>query len=110
MKEMTYPTEINEKIYEELVKIRLLLERLTREEVKEDLESVASTDERKIMWTLCDGLNSTSEIASKAGVSQRTVQIFINELAVKDLVTTEKRGYPKRRYDYVPSDWQIKGE
>jgi len=26
------------------------------------------------------------------------------------LVTMGKRGYPKRKYDYIPSDWQDKGE
>lgn len=102
---MAYPSEVNEKIYEELLKIRQLLERLARRSLKEDLESIASTNERKRIWALCDGLISTTEIASKVGVSQRAVQIFINELQVKDLITIEKRGYPKRKYDYVPPDF-----
>lgn len=102
--------DINEEIYKELVKIRSLLERLAKKELKEDLESVASTNERKIIWSLCDGLNNTSEIASKTRVSQRAVQLFIKELAEKDLIIVEERGRPKRKYDYIPSDWQIKGE
>jgi predicted transcriptional regulator len=55
-------------------------------------------------------LNSTSEISSRVGVSQRAVQIFVNELQAKDLITMERRGYPKRKYDYIPSDWEIAGE
>lgn len=103
---MAYANEVNEKIYEELIKIRELLERLARRSLKEDLESIATTNERKRIWTLCDGLNSTTEIASKVGVSQRTVQIFINELHDRDLIAIGKRGYPKRKYDYVPSDFR----
>ena len=104
---MTYRSEINEKKYEELIKIRQLLERLARKDLKEELEGVATTDERKRIWALCDGLTSTLDIASKTGVSQRAVQIFVNELQDKDLITVERRGYPKRKYDYIPSDWKI---
>jgi predicted ArsR family transcriptional regulator len=96
----------DEKIYEELVKIRELLERLARKELKEDLEKIATTKERKKIWVLCDGMTSTSDIATKAGISQRAVQIFLNELQTRDLITFERRGYPKRRYDYIPSDWR----
>jgi len=102
--------EIQEKIHEELVKMRQLLERLARRELREDLESVTTSNERKKIWSLCDGINSTLDISSKVGISQRAVQIFINELQAKDLITMEKRGYPKRKYDYIPSDWQVKGE
>jgi predicted ArsR family transcriptional regulator len=99
--------KIEERIYEELIKIRELLERLARKELKEDLEKVATTKERRKIWALCDGMTSTSEIATKAGVSQRAVQIFLNELQARDLITFEKRGYPKRKYDYIPSDWEV---
>lgn len=99
--------EIWEKIYEELIRIRELLERLARKELKEDLEKVATTKERKKIWVLCDGMTNTFDIATKVGVSQRAVQIFLNELQAKDLVTFGKRGYPKRKYDYIPSEWEV---
>jgi predicted ArsR family transcriptional regulator len=99
--------KFEEKVYEELVRIRELLERLARKELKEDLEKIATTKERKKIWVLCDGMTSTSDIATKAGVSQRTVQIFLNDLQTRDLITFEKRGYPKRKYDYIPSDWEV---
>lgn len=91
----------------ELIKIRELLERNAQNQLREDLESVATTKERKRVWVLCDGVKSTSEIAEQIGISQRTVQIFINELQDKDLIVIEKRGYPKRKYDYIPSEWGI---
>ena len=101
-------SEISEKIYEELVKIRALLERLARKELKEDLEKIANTPQRKKIWILCDGMTSTKEIATKVGLSQRAVQFFISELKERDLIIMERRGFPKRKYDYIPSDW-IKG-
>ena len=97
--------ETIERIYEEVLKIRSLLERLARKELREDLEQVANTPQRRKIWILCDGMTSTKDISSKVGLSQRAVQIFINELKKKDLITIEKRGFPKRKYDYIPSDW-----
>ena len=103
---MSYPQEILEKIYDELLKIRHLLEIAVRDELKRELEDIATTKERRTVWTLCDGVSTTEEIAQKAGISQRAVQVFIKELLTADLITLEKRGYPKRKFDYIPSDWR----
>lgn len=97
-------------LLDELSKIRQLLEILTRKALKEELEKIATTDERKRIWALCNGLRSTEEIAKKVGVTPRTVQRFIKELRKVDLITIEKRGYPKRRFDYIPSNWDVEVE
>jgi len=81
---------------DELSKIIQLLEILTRNALKEELERIATTSERKRIWALCNGLRSTEEIAK--------------ELWKVDLITIEKRGYPKRRFDYIPSDWDVEME
>lgn len=94
-------------LLEEVSKIRQLLEMLTRNVLKEELERIATTEERKRIWALCDGLRSTEEIAKEVGVTPRTVQRFVKELREADLITVEKRGYPKRRFDYIPADWGI---
>lgn len=101
---------VMEEVREEVSKIRTLLEFIARGNLKEELEKIATTPERKRIWALCDGLLSTQEIAEKTGVAQRTVQIFIKELGDVDLIEIEKRGYPKRRFDYVPSDWDLEKE
>lgn len=103
---MSYPQEILEKVYDELLKVRHLLEIVVRDELKKELEAIATTKERKTVWTFCDGVSSTDEIARKAGISQRAVQVLIKELLAADLITLEKRGYPKRKFDYIPSDWR----
>ena len=97
-----------EQILSELVEIKKILLFNSRETLKKELNDMASTEERKKIWGLLDGLTSTTEISEKAGVSARTVQLFVSQLEEKDLVITEKRGYPKRRMDYIPSDWQLK--
>lgn len=94
-------------LLEEVSKIRQLLEMLTRNVLKEELERIATTEERKRIWALCNGLRSTEEIAKEVGVTPRAVQRFIKKLREVDLITIEKRGYPKRRFDYIPSDWGI---
>ena len=101
---------IMEELREEASKIRTLLEFIARGNLKEELEKIATTPERKRIWALCDGSLNTQEIAEKTGVTQRTVQIFIKELGDVDLIEIEKRGYPKRRFDYVPSDWDLEKE
>lgn len=100
-------SEIQEKIFEELVKVRSLLERMAREELKRELEQVATTQERRKVWALLDGVSGTDEIASKACVTQRAVQMFVKDLMDADLITLEKRGYPKRKFDFIPSNWKV---
>lgn len=100
-------SETQEKIFEELVKIRGLLERMAREGLKRELEEIATTTERRKIWVLLDGVSGTDEIAVKANVSQRAVQIFVKNLMDADLITLEKRGYPKRKFDFVPSNWKV---
>jgi len=95
---------------DELSKIRQLLEILAEDALRKKLEKVATTKERKKMWSLLDGTLSTEEIAKKVNVTQRAVQIFIRELKEMGLVSIEKRGYPKRRFDYIPADWKIARE
>jgi len=99
--------ELLEKVYEELTKVRHLLEILAKDELQRELERVATTKERRMIWTLCDGLTTTDEIAQKIGISQRAVQIVVKELVEADLITVEMRGRPKRVFEYVPSTWRI---
>jgi len=102
--------ESTDKILDELVLIRSLLERLLRDTLKRDLETVATTKERRAIWASFDGIKSTDEISQKTGVSQRAVQIFVRELLDSDLVSMERRGYPKRKFDYVPSSWRLEND
>lgn len=96
-----------EKIYEELSNVRHLLEMLLRNQLTQSIESVATTSERRKIYALLDGFSNTEEIAQKANVSQRTVQAIVKDLSDAGLVVAERRGYPKRVFNYIPSEWRI---
>ncbi len=93
---------------DELKTIRQLVELLAKDSIKGELNRIATTSERRKVWALCDGLTSTAELANSVGMGTRAVQVFISELQERDLVSAERRGYPKRRFDLVPSEWGIK--
>ena len=95
--------EIMLNIYEEIVKVRQLLEITVKEKLVSELEKSLTTTERKMIWALSDGFTDTKTISEKVGVSQRTVQITIKDLQDRDLIIVRKRGYPKRKFDYVLS-------
>ena len=97
-------------LLEEVSKIRQLLEMVARDSLKAELEKIATTPTRKRMWALLNGMTSTEEIAKKVNSTQRSVQIFVKELRNADLITMEKRGYPKRKFDYIPAEWGIEME
>ena len=96
-----------EALYGETVKVRHLLEIMVRDQLKKSLEQSLTTEERRKIYVLMDGISGTEEIAQKAGVSQRSVQLLVKDLLDAGLVSLEKRGYPRRTFDYIPSEWRI---
>jgi hypothetical protein len=74
----------------------------------EQIEKLASTDERKTIWVLCSGKLTREKLASKSGVSLRTTTTFIDSAMTYGLLEEEKGkgGHPKRVIDYVPSSWK----
>jgi len=92
-------------IYDEIVKVRQLLEITVKDKLENELEKILTTKERKTVWALSDGFTDTKTIAKKTGISQRAVQRVVKELQSSDLVVIRKRGFPKRKFDYVPSEW-----
>jgi len=97
----------DQRVFEELLTVRRLLEFLVRDSVGRELEKTVKTQERRRIWGLMDGLRSTEELARETGVSQRAVQLFVKDLLRVDLVTMDRRGYPKRKFDYVPATWRV---
>ena len=97
-------------LHEEIVKIRQLLELMARDRLEREIGNILSTKERKMVWALSDGLNDTKTIAEKAGVSQRAVQVTLKDLHNAGLLTVERRGFPKRRFDYLVSEQSYEHE
>jgi DNA-binding HxlR family transcriptional regulator len=95
-------------IYDEIVKVRQLLEMTVKDKFEKELEKILTTKERKMVWALSDGLTDTKAIAKKAGISQRAVQRTVKELQIAEFLVVERRGYPRRKFNYVPYKWTYK--
>ncbi|MEX2193025.1 MAG: winged helix-turn-helix domain-containing protein [Nitrosarchaeum sp.] len=93
---------------EDIRQIRKDMARMARDSYRQDLEKVANTPARQEIWRLCDGNISNEEIAKKIGVTSRTVQYFVLDAEKKGLITTPRRGYPKRTdsFDEIPVEWK----
>ncbi len=100
--------QIMEEVSKQLGEIKQLLLVMARNDIQNELEAIITTDEKKKIWALCDGINTTNEISTKAKVSIRYVQLIIKDLQNASLISVEKRGIPKRVFDYVPKNWRIK--
>lgn len=97
-------------LYDEVVKIRQLLEITLKDNLRKELERILTTEERRLIWALSDGFTDTKTIAKEAGLSRRAVQLTLKRLQEADLVTVRKRGFPKRQFDYVPAEWKYEKE
>jgi len=76
--------------------------------VSELAKKIVSTDDRKIIWVLCEGKLTREQIATKFEIPTRTVSYFIDECMNFGLLEEEsgKGGHPKRVIDYVPQEWK----
>jgi len=98
---------ILQRIDSRLENIYRLIELQNRSQIETIVRKLATTKERRKMWILCDGLRKTEEIARLSGNALRTVQQFVQEGERAGLLDTNQRGYPRRRFDVIPSDWSI---
>lgn len=100
---ITLLKEINEHVRA----IRVLTEIQLRGPVKNELSRLASSNDRKRIWILCDGATTTAEIAKRVGVTRRAVQYFVQDGLKSGLLDVDKRGYPRRTVDWIPPDWEL---
>lgn len=93
-------------ILNELKKISKILTISNGSAVETELSKYATTDERKIMWALIDGKNTTEDITKIINKTKRTVDTFLSILEKAELIEERKYGVPPiRRLDYIPSEW-----
>jgi predicted Rossmann fold nucleotide-binding protein DprA/Smf involved in DNA uptake len=98
--------ELLKKISEDIGAIKKYLRFQARDAIIALLNQIATTPERQQIWRLCEGTRSTDQIASETGVALRSVQYFLQQVEDAGLVVREKRGYPKRIEDIIPSEWK----
>ena len=94
------------KISQDLSVIKMYARINARETMTVLLDKVATTTERQQIWRLADGSLSNEKIAEKVGVTLRSVQYFVQEAENAGLIVSERRGYPKRTEDVIPSRWK----
>ena len=95
-----------QKISEDITIAKNYLKMQALEAMPGILRNIATTCERQQMWRLADGSNSNEEIAKRVGVALRSVQYFVQEAQGSGLIIMERRGYPNRIVDIIPSEWK----
>jgi hypothetical protein len=82
-----------------------LIELQTRPQLEAAVRKLGTTKERRKAWILADGQRKTEDIARLSGNALRTVQVFVQEADRAGLMDASRRGYPRRRFEVIPSDW-----
>jgi hypothetical protein len=89
----------------ELKKISKILLLANAAVVEAELSKIATTNDRKKMWALMDGIRMPADIAQEAKVTAMTVSYFVNAGKAAELIEYKKGEPPKRILDYVPPSW-----
>ena len=95
----------NEENLEELKKITRLLTFAHSDKILLELEKVATTPQRKMIWALLDSKLMSNEIAEKIKISTRAVNIFLDKTEELGLARNPRNKPPYRLIDYIPPDW-----
>ena len=93
---------------EELQKITKILTLAYSESLEVEISKYASTDRRKMIWVLIDGINMPNDITNKiriAKVGLRTVYDFLEVLEKAKLIENPEGKPPRRLIDLVPASW-----
>lgn len=89
----------------ELKKISKILILSNAAVIENEIAKIASTNERKRIWVLIDGIKMPADIAKEANTTAMTVSNFLNAGKFADLVNYTKGLPPQRILDYVPPAW-----
>jgi len=95
----------DEKILFELKKLAKMFQMVYSSQLNQQLNGLATTNERKMIWALIDGQNTSKNIADTINVTKRSVDRFL-KLAEDLGYVLNPWGKPAIRFiDYVPLEW-----
>ncbi|MHA1757419.1 MAG: hypothetical protein ACTSVV_11655 [Promethearchaeota archaeon] len=97
--------EFFHEILNELKMIKNLLIITNKELIENFLESIITTQKRKLMWCLINGENTTKKIAEMTKTTTRAVQYFLSDLFDFGLIALTKNSPPKKILNYIPPEW-----
>lgn len=90
----------------ELQKIARLLTLAHAEIIEKELSKYATTDERKMIWVLIDGVRMSKDMVPLiASIKIRAINIFLNQLEKAQLIENPWGKPPRKLIDYVPPSW-----
>jgi hypothetical protein len=89
----------------ELKKISKILLLANASVIESELGKIATSDDRKRMWVLIDGVRMPKDIATQLNVTDRAVRYFLDGLAAGGFIENVKGEPPKKILDYVPPSW-----
>ena len=97
-------SEPNENLAE-LRKISKILLLAHASVVEAELGKIASSEIRRKMWVLIDGIRMPKDIAGQLKVTERAVRYFLDGLLAAGFIENPRGQPPKRVLDYVPPSW-----
>lgn len=96
---------MNEQL-KELQKITKILTLAHAETLEKELSKYATTDERKKIWVLIDGVKMPKSMVSLIkGIKVRAIEIFLKEIERAGWIENPRKKPPRKLIDYVPPAW-----
>src|SRR2546422_5976379 len=102
---MTQPEPPQDPVLKQLRLIARILTFAHADRVTIELAKIASTDDRKRMWILIDGVQMSKDIAKRLNVSDRAVNYFLSEAALAGFIENSPRKPPVKQIDFTPPSW-----
>ena len=94
-----------EEILKELKKISKIITLSNGKMLEVEIAKYASTNDRKKIWVLIDGIRQADEIVKISGITQAPVYKFLKILEDSGLIERQRGKPPQRLLDYVPAEW-----
>jgi len=92
-------------VLEELKRISKILTLAHGEALENELSKIATSDERKRIWVLIDGIKLPKDVAKDVKVAVQSVNRFLAIAEKAGLIENPWGKPPKRKIDYVPVKW-----
>ena len=89
----------------ELRKISKILFLTNASVIERELSKMATSDDRKRMWVLIDGIRMPKDIANQLKITERAVRYFLDGLTAAGFIENVRGEPPKKILDYVPPSW-----
>jgi hypothetical protein len=89
----------------ELRKISKILLLVNAPVIESELGKIATSEDRKRMWVLIDGVRMPKDIATWLKVTERAVRYFLDGLTAAGFIENVRGEPPKKILDYVPPSW-----